>query len=77
MGSVGNSGNQPYTTTGLATTRTLSETSPPVIYSLEHYLFGPVACFNRNYLPGTSILGSTGAMVPRWTPFRTQSARVA
>ena len=43
---VRNSGNQPYTTSGLATTRTLSETSP-VFYSLEHYLFGPVACFNR------------------------------
>ena len=38
---VGNSGNQPYTTSGLAITRTLS---PPVFYSLEHHLFGPVAC---------------------------------
>ena len=37
---VANSGNQPYTISGLAITRTLSETSPSVFYSLEHYLFG-------------------------------------
>ena len=42
-----NNGNQPYTTSGLAITRTLSVTSPPVFNSFEHYLFGPVACFNR------------------------------
>ena len=41
-------GNQPYTTSGLAITRTLPETSPPIFYSSEseHHLFGPVACFN-------------------------------
>ena len=43
----GNSGNQPYTTGGLARTRTSSETSPPLFYSLEHYQFGPVACSNK------------------------------
>ena len=35
-----------FTTSGLAITRTLLETSPPVFSSLEHHLFGPMACYS-------------------------------
>ena len=45
--SVGNSGKQPYTTSGLAITHTLSETSPPVFYSFRALSIRPSGLFQQ------------------------------
>ena len=45
---VRNRGNQPYTTSGLAMTPTSYFFTLHVFTSLEHYLFGRLACYSTN-----------------------------